>query len=77
VLYGDGDGDINMVSLAAVERWSEVEGQVLKVVRLPGVHHDGFFSTDFAVKSILAEISEAGDSIELIGVVSCQQKCSD
>ncbi|XP_066354777.1 lecithin-cholesterol acyltransferase-like 1 [Miscanthus floridulus] len=77
VLYGDGDGDINMVSLAAVEKWSEVEGQVLKVVRLPGVHHEGFFSTDFAVKSIIAEISEAGESIEQIGVVSCEQKCSD
>jgi len=77
VLYGDGDGDINMVSLAAVEKWSEVEGQVLKVVRLPGVHHGGFFSIDFAMKSVLAEISEAGESIEQIGVVSCEQKCSD
>lgn len=78
VLYGDGDGEINMVSLAAVERWSEVEGQVLKVVRLRGVHHDGFFSIDFALNSTLAEISEAGESvIEQIGIVSCQQKRSD
>ncbi|XP_062210436.1 lecithin-cholesterol acyltransferase-like 1 [Phragmites australis] len=65
VVYSDGDGDINMVSLVAIEEWSGVEGQVLKVVRLPGVHHGGFFSDDFALKSIVAEIYEAGGSIEL------------
>jgi pimeloyl-ACP methyl ester carboxylesterase len=57
VVYGDGDGDINMVSLEAIEKeWSGVEGQVLKVVRLPGVHHTGFFSVDFALKEVVDEI---------------------
>ncbi|KAL6645154.1 hypothetical protein ACP70R_016762 [Stipagrostis hirtigluma subsp. patula] len=66
VVYGDGDGDINMVSLEAVEReWSNVEGQVFKVVRLPGVHHAGFFSGDFALERVVAEIHEAGRIIEL------------
>uniref|UniRef100_A0ACD5TWG7 Uncharacterized protein n=1 Tax=Avena sativa TaxID=4498 RepID=A0ACD5TWG7_AVESA len=61
VVYGDGDGDINMVSLVAVEKeWSGVEGQVLKVVRLPGVHHTEFFSDGFALKEVVAEIREAG-----------------
>jgi hypothetical protein len=50
VVYGDGDGDINMVSLEAIEKeWSGVEGQVLKVLRLPGVHHSDFFSVGFCL----------------------------
>ncbi|TVU47851.1 hypothetical protein EJB05_07465 [Eragrostis curvula] len=65
VVYGDGDGDINMVSLVAIEEWSGVQGQVLNVVRLPGVHHSGFFSGDFALTTVLAEIYAAGRSAEL------------
>ena len=66
VVYGDGDGDINMVSLVAIEKeWSSVEGQVLKVVRLPGFRHDGFFNVCFALKKVVAEILEAGGTIEL------------
>ncbi|XP_037420093.1 lecithin-cholesterol acyltransferase-like 1 [Triticum dicoccoides] len=66
VVYGDGDGDINMVSLVAIEKeWSGVEGQVLTVVRLPGVRHDGFFSVGFALEKVVAEILEAAGTIEL------------
>ncbi|CAN6290151.1 unnamed protein product [Urochloa humidicola] len=65
VVYGDGDGDINMVSLAAVEGWAEVEGQVMEVVRLPGVRHTGFFSIDFAVERVVDEIYKAGGGTEL------------
>ncbi|KAF8718365.1 hypothetical protein HU200_025345 [Digitaria exilis] len=53
VVYGDGDGDINMVSLEAVEDWAGVEGQDMEVVRLPGVRHDGFFTVDFAVERVV------------------------
>lgn len=60
VVYGDGDGDINLVSLVAIEKeWSGVEGQVMKVVRLPGVHHSGFFGVDLAREKVVAEIYEA------------------
>ncbi|KAF0912626.1 hypothetical protein E2562_015300 [Oryza meyeriana var. granulata] len=66
VVYGDGDGDMNMVSLVATEKeWSGVEGQILKVVRLPGVCHTGFFSDDLALKKVVAEIQEVAVSIEL------------
>lgn len=65
VVYGDGDGDINMVSLVAVEEWAGVQGQVSKVVRLPGVHHGGFFSDNFALANVADEIYEAGGGIEL------------
>jgi pimeloyl-ACP methyl ester carboxylesterase len=60
VVYGDGDGYINMVSLEAIEEWSGVPGQTLKVVRLPGIHHDGFFSDDFALTNVVAVISNTG-----------------
>jgi hypothetical protein len=60
VVYGDGDGDINMVSLEAIEKeWSGVEGQVLKVVRLPGVRHTEFFTVGFALKEVVDEIHKA------------------
>ncbi|PUZ42087.1 hypothetical protein GQ55_9G556200 [Panicum hallii var. hallii] len=65
VVYGDGDGDINLVSLAAVDDWAGVEGQAMEVVRLPGVHHGGFFSDDSAVVRVVDEIRKAGGSIEL------------
>nr|CAB3496598.1 unnamed protein product [Digitaria exilis] len=64
VVYGDGDGDINMVSLEAVEEWAGVEGQDMEVVRLPGVRHDGFFTVDFAVERVVLEIRKAVGSIE-------------
>jgi pimeloyl-ACP methyl ester carboxylesterase len=65
VVYGDGDGDINLVSLAAIDDWAGVEGQAMEVVRLPGVHHGGFFSDDSAVERVVDEIHKAGGSIEL------------
>ncbi|CAL4929925.1 unnamed protein product [Urochloa decumbens] len=64
VVYGDGDGDINTVSLAGIEGWAEVEGQALEVVRLPGVRHSGFFSVDFAVDTVVDEIYKAGGGVE-------------
>lgn len=65
VVYGDGDGNMNIVSLMAAEKeWSGVEGQILKVVRLPGVSHVGFFS-DLALKKVVAEIQKAVSSIEV------------
>ena len=60
VTYGDGDGDINLVSLVAVEDWAGVEGQAMEVVRLPGVNHSGFFSVDSAVERVVDEICRAG-----------------
>ncbi|CAN6295917.1 unnamed protein product [Urochloa humidicola] len=63
VVYGDGDGDINMVSLSAVERWGDVQGQIMEVVRLPGVGHAGFFSVDFAVERVVDEIYKAGGGV--------------
>ncbi|CAM0872106.1 unnamed protein product [Alopecurus aequalis] len=61
VVYGDGDGDINMVSLVAIENeWSGVEGQVLKVLRLPGIRHSEFFSVGSALRIVVAEIHNAG-----------------
>ncbi|GJN30776.1 hypothetical protein PR202_gb19113 [Eleusine coracana subsp. coracana] len=65
VVYGDGDGTINIVSLVAVDEWAGVQGQVLKVLRLPGVHHTSFFADDFALTSVVAEIYEAGGSVQL------------
>ncbi|CAN6307443.1 unnamed protein product [Urochloa humidicola] len=63
VVYGDGDGGINTVSLSAVDGWAGVEGQVMEVIRLPGVNHTGFFSVDFAVETVVDEIYKAGGGV--------------
>ncbi|CAL4913372.1 unnamed protein product [Urochloa decumbens] len=70
VVYSDGDGDINMVSLTAIEKWAEVDGQVMEVVRLPGVGHAGFFSVDFAVERVVDEIYKAAGGVEFDRVFS-------
>lgn len=75
VAYGDGDGNINMASLVAVEKeWSGVEGQVLKVVRFPGAHHGDFLTVDFAVKKVVAEIHEVGRSVKLCSKTGMQRR---
>lgn len=74
VVYGDGDGDINLVSLVTIDEWSRVEGQDLKLVRLPGVHHSGFFTIDFALKRVATEISEAGRRILQTGNLEFELK---
>lgn len=73
VVYGEGDGDINMVSLEAIEKeWSGVEGQVLKVLRLPGVHHTDFFSVGFALKKVVDEILNASRTAKLCPKIDVQ-----
>lgn len=73
VMYGDGDGDINMVSLEAIEKeWPGVKGQVLKVVRLPGVHHTDFFTVGFALKKVVDEILKASRAAKLCPKIEVQ-----
>lgn len=57
VLYGDGDGTVNMVSLVAVEsEWAEEKNQTLKFIKIPGVSHTGILKDDAALDEIIEEI---------------------
>ncbi|XP_043711485.1 lecithin-cholesterol acyltransferase-like 1 [Telopea speciosissima] len=59
VLYGDGDGTVNMMSLLALEsEWAGMEAkQTLKVTRIPHVSHTSILKDSVSVAEIVREIS--------------------
>ncbi|XP_044980220.1 lecithin-cholesterol acyltransferase-like 1 [Hordeum vulgare subsp. vulgare] len=62
VVYGDGDGTVNLASLMGpIKAWSDSPAQVLEVVELPKVSHTGILKD----KSALDQILKILDSINL------------
>ncbi|CAM0876006.1 unnamed protein product [Alopecurus aequalis] len=60
VVYGDGDGTVNLASLLGpIKAWSDSPSQVLEVVELPKVSHAGILKD----KSALEQIVRVVDSI--------------
>lgn len=58
VVYGDGDGTVNMASLLALESlWADEKNQPLKVITINGVSHTSILKKDIALDEILGEIS--------------------
>lgn len=58
VVYGDGDGTVNMVSLLGLESlWADEKNQTLKVIRVDGVSHTSILADDAALDVIIREIS--------------------
>uniref|UniRef100_A0ACD6A4M8 Uncharacterized protein n=1 Tax=Avena sativa TaxID=4498 RepID=A0ACD6A4M8_AVESA len=62
VVYGDGDGTVNLASLVGpIKAWSDSPAQVLEVVELPKVSHMGILKD----KSALQQIVRIVESINL------------
>jgi len=62
VVYGDGDGTVNLASLVApIRAWSDSPAQVVEVVELAKVSHSGILND----KSALEQIIRIIDSINL------------
>jgi lysophospholipase-3 len=60
VVYGDGDGTVNLASLLGpVKAWSDSPAQIIEVVELPKVSHSGILKD----KSALEQIVRIVDSI--------------
>ncbi|CAK7347401.1 unnamed protein product [Dovyalis caffra] len=58
VVYGDGDGTVNMVSLLAIEKlWAKEANQTLKVIRIGGISHTSILHDDSAIDEIIGQIS--------------------
>lgn len=58
ILYGDGDGTVNMVSLLALEdEWRDEENQKLKVIKLAGITHTDILKDDKSLAQIIDEIN--------------------
>lgn len=57
VVYGDGDGTVNMASLLALESlWKENRKQPFKVVTIRGVSHTSILKEEIALQEIVQEI---------------------
>lgn len=72
VVYGDGDGTVNLASLVGpIKAWSDSPAQVVEVVELPKVSHLGILRD----KSALEQIVRIVDSINLNATSSSYQSC--
>ncbi|KAK3231203.1 hypothetical protein Dsin_003084 [Dipteronia sinensis] len=59
VVYGDGDGTVNMVSLLALESlWAGNKNQPLRVIKINDVSHTTILNNDIALDEIIGQISE-------------------
>ncbi|KAK3030248.1 hypothetical protein RJ639_038371 [Escallonia herrerae] len=58
VVYGDGDGTVNMESLLALDaKWGDERNQTLKIINVNGVSHTSILTDDTALTEIFGEIS--------------------
>ncbi|XWS24090.1 hypothetical protein CRYUN_Cryun28dG0071100 [Craigia yunnanensis] len=58
VVYGDGDGTVNLVSLLALESlWADEKSQPLKVIRISGISHTSILEDNVALDEVIGEIS--------------------
>ncbi|GMH03199.1 hypothetical protein Nepgr_005038 [Nepenthes gracilis] len=74
IVYGDGDGTVNMVSLLAVEsEWAGDENQTVGVIKLNGVSHTAVLSDPNALDQILRVVCSV-NSHDLIS--KCNEKAS-
>ncbi|KAF5955492.1 hypothetical protein HYC85_008348 [Camellia sinensis] len=64
IVYGDGDGTVNMVSLLAVEsEWKETKNQTLKFIRVPGVTHTDILTESAALDEIIGLIDSINSQL--------------
>ncbi|KAJ8762549.1 hypothetical protein K2173_007988 [Erythroxylum novogranatense] len=57
VVYGDGDGTVNLASLMALESfWGSVKSQSFKVIMISGVSHTSILENEMALDEITGEI---------------------
>ncbi|KAM0949950.1 putative phosphatidylcholine--sterol O-acyltransferase [Dioscorea sansibarensis] len=65
IVYGDGDGLVNLVSLLAPENeWNGLqELELLKVIKLPNVSHEGILKDDEALTEVLREIHQVNSFV--------------
>ncbi|KAK6789928.1 hypothetical protein RDI58_013728 [Solanum bulbocastanum] len=65
IVYGDGDGTVNMVSLLSFES-NKSTYQHLKVIKLQGVSHTDILKDEIALEKIVEELSCINSDISLV-----------
>ncbi|KAL8141074.1 hypothetical protein V2J09_007095 [Rumex salicifolius] len=64
MVYGDGDGTVNMESLVAPEReWDGDRNQTVKVIKFPGVSHTGILQDKSAIERVLSVVSDINSGV--------------
>lgn len=64
VVYGAGDGTVNMVSLLALESlWADKKNQSLNVISIDDVSHKSILKDHIALERIIGQISEINSQI--------------
>lgn len=64
MVYGDGDGTVNMESLVAPERvWGGHKNQTVKVFKFPGVSHTGILQDKGAIERVLSLVSDINSGV--------------
>ncbi|KAF5205623.1 Phosphatidylcholine-sterol acyltransferase [Thalictrum thalictroides] len=64
IIYGDGDGTVNLLSLLALEKeWSAEPNQSLKVIKIPQVSHTSILKDDVALRQIVTELSDINSNV--------------
>lgn len=58
IMYGDGDGTVNMMSLTALQtEWADQKNQSLRTIRIEGASHISILRDEKVVKRVVKEIS--------------------
>lgn len=71
IVYGDGDGTVNMASLLAlVDEWRDEENQRLKVIKVDGISHTNIIKDDESLDQIVKEITIINDGLSTSSFVS-------
>ncbi|EYU32390.1 hypothetical protein ABFS82_03G032200 [Erythranthe guttata] len=70
IVYGDGDGTVNMVSLLAVEtEWGGCKNQSLEVIKIDGVSHTEILKDENALGKIVGVVSSVNSGISMSSLV--------
>ncbi|KAK9756484.1 hypothetical protein RND81_01G100900 [Saponaria officinalis] len=69
VLWGDGDGTVNLLSLLSVyKEWMKHQNQEVKIVRLDGVSHTDVLSDQVSLEQILLVVSNVNSGIVKLNI---------
>ncbi|KAL5706696.1 lysophospholipase [Ranunculus cassubicifolius] len=65
IIYGDGDGTVNLMSLVALEKeWSAGKANgLLKMIKIPNVSHTSILKDDVALRQIVTQLSDINSNI--------------
>ncbi|KAL2894983.1 Lecithin-cholesterol acyltransferase-like 1 [Bienertia sinuspersici] len=67
IIWGDGDGTVNSLSLLAVQsEWMKEKNQQLKMVRIKGVSHTDVLSDQRSLDQILSVVSDVNSDVLVV-----------